>query len=118
MELCLASGAAIEVLLMSTGDTLIGPDRVPLRDLRPGLVFAGTYARGLPFYEADEPVRLGERPYGKVGGLVSISCGEVIRVGEYGGVPLFAKSGSDRPPARLYVPVLPGSWHAYDAVRR
>jgi len=118
VELCLASGTAVEVLLTATGDTLVGPDRVPLEGLRPGLVFAGTYAGGLPFYEADEPVRLGGRSYGKSGRLVRVSCGEVIRIGEYAGVPVFAERGSGRPPARLYVPVRPGWWHVYDAGSR
>ncbi len=118
VELCLASGTAVEVLLTATGDTLVGPNRVPLESLRPGLVFAGTYAGGLPFYEADEPVRLGERSYGKSGRLVRVSCGEVIRIGEYAGVPVFVERGSGRPPARLYVPVRPGWWHVYDAGSR
>jgi hypothetical protein len=114
-ELCLASGAAIELLLLATGDTLVGPDRVPLENLRPGLVFAGTYASGLPFYEAGEPVRLEERPYGKVGGLLNLSCGTMVRVGEFAGVPLFAERGSALPPDRLFVPVRPGLWQGYDA---
>ncbi|MCH7564307.1 MAG: hypothetical protein IH968_10840 [Gemmatimonadetes bacterium] len=118
MELCLASGVAVDVLVMATGDTLVGPDRVPLESLRPGLAFAGTYAGGLAFYEADDPVRLGERTYGKSRGLVRVSCGEVVRIGEYAGVPLFAERGSGRPPTRLYVPVRPGLWHVYEVRSR
>jgi len=114
-EICLASGVAIDVLVLATGDTLVGPDRVPLDNLRPGLVFAGTYADGLPFYEAGEPVSLEERRYGKVGGLLDLACGDMVQVGEFAGVPLFAERGSTRPPDRLYVPVRPGLWHGYEA---
>ena len=42
--LCLSTGDPIEVLLTLAGDTLVGPSRAPLSQLRPGVVLAGVYA--------------------------------------------------------------------------
>ncbi len=114
-EICLATGNTVEVTVTAQGDTLVGPARVSIESLRPGLVFAGTYARGRAFYEADESIAFGQAPYNKSGAPVRLACDRIVRVGEYMGVALFAIRGGERPAPTVYVPVSPGVWQAYDA---
>jgi hypothetical protein len=44
---------------------------------------------------------------------VTLDCNNIMRVGDYRGVPLFANTGAQRPFETLYVPVRPGVWQAY-----
>lgn len=111
--LCLATGETAQVLVTAQNDTLVGPNRVSVRTLRPGVVFAGTYAEGMSFFESDEDIEFEDRGYSKSGGEVRLDCANIMRVGEYMGVPLFADSGASSPFETLHVPVRPGVWQSY-----
>ena len=65
--LCLATGVGVSVRVTAAGDTLVGPPWVSIGDLRPGLVFAGSYAEGREWFTADEPVRFEDREYTRTG---------------------------------------------------
>ncbi|RMH17687.1 MAG: hypothetical protein D6701_07225, partial [Gemmatimonadetes bacterium] len=114
-QICLATGQPVEVLVTSRGDTLVGPSRVAIESLRPGVVFAGTYAEGRAWYEADEPIAFEKTPYARSGGMVRLNCDGITQVGEYMGVPLFVQRGAEKPYKMLYVPVRPGVWQGYEA---
>jgi hypothetical protein len=111
--LCLATGENAQVLVTAQGDTLVGDDRVSVRTLRPGVVFAGTYAEGMSFFENDEDITFEDGGYSKSGGEVGMNCGNIMRVGDYMGVPLFADSNASSPYETVYVPVRPGVWQGY-----
>ncbi|MEX2526370.1 MAG: hypothetical protein WEA09_01915 [Gemmatimonadota bacterium] len=113
--MCLATGENVNVLITAQGDTLVGPQRVSVRQLRPGVVFAGAYAEGRPWFVADEAIPFEDRNYSKSGGEVRLDCANIMRVGEHMGVGLFADARADRPYETLYVPVRPGVWQAYQA---
>jgi len=114
-SMCLATGQDVEVLITAQRDTLVGPDRVDISELRPGVVFAGTYAEDRPWFTGDEAITFGERDYQKSGGEVRLRCADIMRVGEYEGVPLFTDRTAEEPYETLYVPVRPGVWQAYEA---
>lgn len=112
-RLCLATGEEVEVLVTAQNDTLVGPQRVSVRTLRPAVVFAGSYAEGRDWFTKDEPITFERRRYAKFGEQVALTCAEIVRVGEHQGVPLFARTDATRPYQTLYVPVRPGFWQAY-----
>jgi hypothetical protein len=114
-SICLATGEVVQVLVTAQSDTLVGPSRVSVRTLRPGVVFAGEYAAGREWYAADRPVVFEQREYRRAGNEVSLECPNIVRVGEFMGVPLFATRDAQRPFQMLYVPVRPGFWQAYQA---
>lgn len=111
--ICLATGQDVQVLISAQGDTLVGPQRVSIATLRPGVVFAGTYAEGRDWFVADQPITFENLEYLKSGGEVGLECAQIMRVGEYQGVPLFALRTAERPFEMLYVPVRPGVWQGY-----
>ena len=111
--LCLATGQSVDVRVTAAGDTLAGPPWISIRELPPGLVFAGSYAEGHEWFGAGEPVVLGGGVYVRTGDPASLNCSEIVQVGEHERVPLFANRGAEPPFAVLYVPVRPGSWQAY-----
>ncbi len=113
VTLCLSTGEGVEVLLTSAGDTLVGPSRTPLSELRPTVVLAGVYAENRVWFEDDDDVTFEQRTYGKFGAAVELDCGDIRRVGEHLGVPLFAPDTGGAPPAILYVPVRAGVWQPY-----
>lgn len=112
-SVCLATGEAVRVYVSAQGDTLVGPSRQNIDDLRPGVVFAGTYAAGRAWFQNDDAITFEERDYDKSGNEVRLDCGQIMRVGEHMGVPLFAMRNADRPFETVYVPVRPGVWQAY-----
>lgn len=113
--ICLATGENVQVRVTAQGDTLVGPSRVSIRTLRPGVVFAGSYAEGRPWFVNDQPVVFENRNYDKSGNEVRMDCPDLMRVGEFMGVPLFARRNAERPFDMLYVPVRPGIWQPYQA---
>jgi hypothetical protein len=113
-EICLATGETAEVLVTAQGDTLVGAERVSVRTLRPGVVFAGSYAAGMDWFESDQPVTHAEREYLKSGGTVRLDCPAIMQIGEWMGVPLYAMRNADEPYAMIYVPVRPGVWQPYE----
>ncbi len=113
-QLCLATGETVTVYVTPQGDTLVGPRRVSVAQLGAGVAFAGEYAAGRDWFVNDQPVRFDEREYLKAGGEVSLNCANIRQVGEFMGVPLFADANAQSPYQRLYVPVRPGVWQAYE----
>jgi hypothetical protein len=114
-SICLATGAAVQVRVSAQGDTLVGPSRVSIRTLRPGVVFAGTYAAGAPWFANDEAITFEERQYDKSGEEVRMDCGQIMRVGEHMGVALFAERTAERPFETLYVAARPGVRQGYQS---
>ena len=111
--LCLSTGDRIEVLLTPAGDTLVGPSRTPMSELRPVVVLAGVYAANRAWFEAGEAITFEQRSFGRSGAVVQPDCGDIRRVGEHLGVPLFSTGTGGAPPEILYVPVRPGVWQPY-----
>jgi len=114
--LCLATGVQVTVFLTAAGDTLAGPSRVPLADLRPGIGFAGTYAAGRDWFVRGSPVTLGQGSYERSGGPVRPDCAQIVEVGSHDGVPVFAQRAAAPPFDTVYVPVRPGVWQRYSLV--
>jgi hypothetical protein len=110
---CLSTGENVEVRVTAQGDTLVGPQRASIRTLRPGVVFAGTYAEGRDWYTSDQQITFERLRYNKSGSDASLDCGQIMRIGEHMGVPLFAMRSADRPFETMYVPVRPGVWRGY-----
>ena len=113
-ELCLSTGQNVPVRLSATGDTLVGPDYVPMRQLRPALDFAGSYASGAFWYESAEPITFEGNVFGRAPDQFPIDCAQILRVGVHQGVPLFADVAAERPLVVLFVPVRPGGWQRYE----
>jgi len=112
-QICLATGENVTVYITPQGDTLVGDRRVPVTALGPGVAFAGEYAAGRSWYEADQAISFQQRQYVRSGGPLNLDCANIMQVGEYEGVPLFADVGAQQPYQTLYVPVRPGVWQAY-----
>jgi hypothetical protein len=112
-QICLATGENVTVYLTPQGDTLVGPNRVSVSALGPGVALAGEYAAGRSWFEGDEPIQFDEREYVQSGGEVGLDCASIMQVGQFDGVPLFADVGATSPYQTLYVPVRPGVWQAY-----
>ncbi len=113
-SICLSTGASIQVYVTPQLDTLVGPGRVSVRDLRPGIVFAGAYAEDHQWFVDDEAIELERREFSKSGNPRSLDCDDIMRVGEHEGVPLFAERSAERPLEMIFVPVRPGVWQAYE----
>ena len=113
VRLCLSTGETVQVRLTPQGDTLIGPDRVPMRALQPVLSFAGTYAGGAPWFVRGDPIAFEDRMYEKMVGESPVDCGQIMRVGQHAGIGLFTMRNADRPFETLYVAVRPGVWQTY-----
>ena len=111
--LCLATGASVEVFKTKGGATLVGPRRVPLGELRPAIGFAGTYAEGRSWFDAEESIPFDGREFEPSRAPVSLSCEAIRRVSDHLGVPLFVMRNVREPWEVLYVPVRPGVWKAY-----
>ena len=111
--LCLSTGDPIDVLLTATGDTLLGPSRAPLSELRPAVVLAGVYAANRVWFESGERITFGQRSFGRTGGAIELSCGDIRQVGEHLGVPFFVAGVGVGSQEILYFPVRPGLWQPY-----
>jgi hypothetical protein len=113
-QMCLSTGQNVPVLLTEAGDTLVGPGYAPIRELRPALDFAGSYASGSFWYESGEPITFEGNVFGRAPDLFPVDCSQILRVGVHQGVPLFADVAAERPLVILFVPVRPGSWQRYE----
>ncbi len=108
--ICLATGQNMTV---QRGPD--GTERIPLGAL------SGTYAGEADWFNAtDSSLEHGNFRYNKTGGQVSLNCGDITRVGEWMGVPLFAETSDANadPIPTIYVPVTPGSWQPYERPER
>jgi hypothetical protein len=113
-ELCLATGQNVPLLVTQAGDTLVGPDYVPLRSVRPVLDFAGSYAAGAFWFENGDPVQFEGYVYGRAPDTFPIDCRQILRVGVFQGVPVFSDVAAERPLVVLFVPVRAGAWRRYE----
>ena len=113
VNLCLSTGETVQLRLTPEGDTLIGPDRIPLNTLQPVLDFAGTYAGTTQWFVRGDPISFEDRIYEKMVGEGPVDCEQIMRVGQHLGVGLFTPRNADRPFETFYVAVRPGVWQTY-----
>ena len=111
--ICLASGQNIEVRISPAGDTLIGPRRVRMADLGPGVGFTGNYAGSETWFVNDQAVTFERRQFSKFGQPEAKDCRSMKIVGDFNGVHLFADTSASAPFQTLYVPVSPGVFQPY-----
>ena len=83
-----------------------------------GVAFVGDYAQGRSWFEQDQNLTFENMLYQKSGGELRLDCPDIMRVGEFMGVPLFAFRDASQPYQQLYVPVRPGVWQMYENLRR
>ena len=112
---CLANGQSVDIRISAQGDTLVGPQRAKLSDLRAVLDFKGNYAAGTSWFVGDGAIRMGKRQYHKFGTPMTKRCGDLKIVGANNGVNLFADASASSPFDLLYVPVSPGIFQPYQA---
>lgn len=112
-DLCLASGQNVEIRIGAAGDTLVGPRRVRMADLGPGIGFMGNYAAGEAWFVNDDAITFNRRQFSKFGQPESRDCRAMKIVGDYDGVNLFAEVTASAPFGVLYVPVSPGVFQPY-----
>lgn len=113
--LCLASGQEAQIRVSPQGDTLVGPRRVRLADLRPAIGFLGDYAADEQWFVADQPITLNRRSFSKFGQPASRQCSAMKIVGDYDGVNLFTETDAAEPFQTVYVPVTPGVFQPYQS---
>jgi hypothetical protein len=114
VTLCLATGRTAEVTVTAQGDTLVGSTGVSIDALRPVVDFVGTYAAGAFWFINGDRVVFEGAGFGKSEDAFPIDCDQILRVGVYEGVPVFADRAAERPLVILFVPVLPGLWQRYE----
>jgi len=112
-SVCLSTGQNVPVVLTAEGDTLVGPDGTSIRELRPVVDFAGAYAGGTPWFERGEDIVFEQRRFYPSGTPFSMDCEQILRVGAYQGVPVFADRSVIRPLDVLFIPVRVGWWQRY-----
>ena len=112
--LCLSTGRNVDVYLTTAGDTLVGPGSASLESLRPAMDFAGVYAAGAFWFENSDPILFEEASYGRAPDTFPIDCEQILRVGVYEGIPVFADRSARRPLVVIFVPARPGSWARYE----
>lgn len=112
--ICLATGMNVQVMLTAAGDTLVGPNRVSMRALGPGIVFAGAYAGDAEWFNEDEPVMVEERRFDKSGNPLRLDCGNIMQIAMHEGVPVFVERSAEEPYTMVYVPVVAGEWQGYE----
>ena len=113
-SVCLSTGQSAPVRVTAAGDTLVGPSGTPISELRPIVDFAGQYAAGALWYEQRDDIQFEGDRFVPVGGPFDITCGEILRVGAYQGIPLFADRDAIRPLEEVFVPVRIGVWQRYE----
>jgi hypothetical protein len=91
----------------ATGDTTMVVDGQTrrFRDVQPG---TQAYATGRTWFVQGEPIQFMNRRYVRFGLTRVIGAGELTRVGEHQGVPVFAPTGQTTAPDVIYLPVRPG----------
>ena len=118
VEVCLSNGITAQIHVAANGDTLIGERRVPIKDLRPAVAFAGTYAANAEWYRRGDVVKFERRDYRRSGVERARDCDELKLVGEHNGVPVFAEVTAPQILPMLIIPVRPGMYQDYLRVRR
>ncbi|HET7232007.1 MAG TPA: outer membrane beta-barrel protein [Longimicrobium sp.] len=87
----------------TTGDTTVSGR--PFSQAYPAS--APSYAAGAPWFIQNDQITVQNRSFVKFGLPRIVGVGDVTRVGEYRGVPVFAEAGTERPDV-VYVAVRPG----------
>lgn len=105
--ICLGNGMPVSVLINKT-DTLIGEQRVKLKDVRPALDFAGRY-----FESRADTLRFEKRLYRRQGVPVTHACDELKEVGAYNGVSVFAFVDAPNNLPLIFLPIRPGLFQHY-----
>jgi len=114
MTLCLSTGRNAQVLVTAQGDTLVGPSAVPISSLRPIVDFVGSYAGEMFWFVNGDRIVFEGATFGKSSDVFPIDCDQILRVGVYQGVPVFADRAAERPLVVLFIPVRPGLWQRYE----
>lgn len=113
-SICLSTGRNVPIIITAANDTIVGPAGISMDEARPVLDFAGSYA-GDDFWYLDETVIIFEgADYGPSEDTFPIDCDQILRVGRYSGVPVFAVLTAARPFDVLFIPVSPGVWRRYE----
>jgi len=113
IEICLSTGFPLQAILSPVGDTLVGPTRILIDSLRPGVDFAGVYAVGKPWLSSTRPIVFERRNYHRSGEPITLRCDDLKRIGDYDGVPIFAMLDAPSPVEFMYVPVRPGMFQVF-----
>ena len=113
--ICLASGQNVEIRVTAAGDTLIGPRRVRMMDLGPGVGFLGSYAGGEAWFVNDDALTFDRRQFSKFGQPEARDCRSMKIIGDHDGVNLFAEVAASSPFHIIYVPVRPGVFQPYQS---
>jgi len=113
-SLCLSTGQNVPIRVTALGDTLVGPSWVSVRSMRPSVVFSGAYASGAFWYESDEVVAFEGADFHKSSDTFPIDCEQILRVGVYQGVPVYAVISARRPLDVIFIPARVGLWRRYE----
>jgi hypothetical protein len=116
-EVCLSTGVTAQIHVAANGDTLVGEKRVLLKELRPGITFAGVYAQDKEWYRRGDVVLFERRNYRRAGVEKNRACDELKLVGTHQGVPLFAEVTAPNVLPAIIVPVRPGVFQDYLRVK-
>lgn len=112
--MCLSTGQNVSIRVTAAGDTLVGDVGASLADLRPVMAFAGSYAGDAFWYREGSAIVFEGREYGRAEDTFPVDCRQILRVGIYEGVPVFATVSAVRPLSMLFIPVRPGIWRRYE----
>ena len=106
LEICVVENGELRAVIVrynaSTADSTY--EGRPFSEAFPAI----GYAAGAPWYIHNEGISVGEHRYVKYGTRRILAVGEVTRVGEYRGVPVFAEPDAPATAEVVYVPVRPG----------
>lgn len=114
VSICLATGQNVSIQVSAAGDTLVGMPSVPLGSLRPAMNFAGNYAGSSFWYLDDEVIVFEGGDFQKSEDTFPIDCDQILRVGVFRGVPVFAVVSAQRPLDVIFIPIYPGVWQRYE----
>ncbi|MEJ2541386.1 MAG: hypothetical protein P8188_15695 [Gemmatimonadota bacterium] len=112
---CLANGQNAEVRVSAQGDTLVGPRRVRLAELGPGVGFLGDYAADESWFVNDQAITFNRRSFSKFGQPTARDCQSLKIVGDYDGVNVFSEISATEPFRALFLPVRPGVFQPYQS---
>jgi hypothetical protein len=114
LVICVLSGGFpryVEVMVRpGVGDTIYVTEQGLRRPLRSAFPAPPSTASGVGWFERHEPIFIDGREYVRFGPPQESVAGDARRVGEFRGVPLFARDGdrTDGVPTTLFVPVQDG----------